>query len=173
MKNQYVCHAGVKGMKWGYRKALKTAETDYRSDVKSAKSAYKKGKKTVTSRSDRQANKLSYNRSLGDAANKFNRKIEDIATKEGGRLTEKSKGSTTAAKAKGYAKITAGVLGWVGTYAAASLIKNPTARVGAQVVSGVLAGTLAGTGLNNVASVRAYEGDTELLKRKTARGQNY
>lgn len=172
MDNQYICHYGTKGMKWGVRNRVREAESNYRSDVKSIKKSYKQGKKTYKTRDDKLANKLSYKRSLGRSADRFNKEIEKIGIQEGGRLTEKSKNSTTRAKAKANAKVIGGVLVSVGGMTIASLSGNKAANLGGQVVSAVLGGALVGKGINEYAAVKAYEGDTSLLRRKTARGLN-
>lgn len=171
--NDSLTHYGIKGMKWGVRKAVKQSEDNYRSDVKGAKVAYKAGKKTASNRQEKRANKLAYSRSLGKAADKYNSSIEKIAKKEGARLTEKSKGSTTAAIVKGYAKATAGSLAMIGGFSVAQASNNPAGIIGAYVAALVLGGALMDKGLNDISSVSAYEGDTSMLKRKTAYGQNY
>lgn len=170
MKNEYLIHYGTKGMRWGVRKA----ESTYRSDKKKAKANFKAGKKSASSVQDRRANRIAYNKAKNAAANKFNTSINRIAKKEGSRLIDKSKGSSTRAKAKGYAKIVAGSLGFIGGIGASTLIKNPYAQLGAQAVTGVLSGALLGKGVNDIASVSAYEGDYSMLKRKNGAGNlNY
>lgn len=65
MKNQYVFHSGVKGMKWGVRKQQKR---DYKSAKKDAKSRYKQ---------DRNAGLARYRTDVNSRQERYNKKVNN------------------------------------------------------------------------------------------------
>lgn len=96
MQNTYLAHYGVKGMKWGIRKARDV----YKADRKQIKSDYKSGKYT----------KIQRNQALGRAAKKRDSSIDKAYYTRGKELA-KGKKSTTGTRAKMVAAIVGGVVG--------------------------------------------------------------
>lgn len=167
-------HYGVPGMKWGVRKDIRSkvtqADSKFYSDKKAAKSNYKSGKKAATSRSEKQANKLTYTRAKNKAAGDFNKTIEKIAKKRGSSLVSSSGGSTSSAKVKSAARGTAGVLALIGGAAVSGMSKNPYVRIGSELIGALAGGKLMSDAYSDYASIKAYEGDTSHLRRKNGRG---
>lgn len=162
-----LAHYGVKGMKWGVRKAkpgsrrelansVSESRKKLRSDISSYKSAYKKKKqKGFSSRADKRQAKSVRNKSIGSAKERSRDRNFKAQKIRGQALTDKSGGSTALAKTKAVGTASVGVLlAGAGSVGAASLSsKSPALADVASLGSRIVGGTLLGKGMSDYAMI--------------------